>query len=71
MTRPLQILAVILVAVAAFFWWREDTDSAFAAGVLAAASYFLAMRFEMKARIKKAYEERAAASRPDGPVEED
>jgi hypothetical protein len=52
--RVFQILAVILVGVAVFFWYSEDNDWAFAAGVCAAAAYFLAMRFQMKERVRQA-----------------
>ena len=46
-----RILAVALAAAAAIFLWRQNTDYAFAAGVLGICSYFLSMRFEMKARV--------------------
>lgn len=52
--RIFQILAAILAGVAVFFWWRDDTDWAFASGVCAAASYFLSLRFQMKARVAAA-----------------
>lgn len=61
MIKNFQILAVILAGTAAFFWWQENNDAAFAAGVCAGASYFLSMRFQMKARIKRADEEKEAA----------
>lgn len=62
MEISLQVLAVILAGVAAFFWWQGNNDWAFAAAVCAAASYFLNMRFQMKTRIKKAYADREAAA---------
>lgn len=46
-----QILAAILAGAAVFFWWRDNPDWAFASGVFAAASYFLGLRFQMKARV--------------------
>jgi hypothetical protein len=65
MERYFQALAVILAGVAAFFWWQSNSEWAFAAAVCAAASYFLSMRFQMKARIKKAYAEREALAAED------
>lgn len=62
MIKIFQILAVILAGCAAFFWWRENNDAAFAAGVCAAASFFLSMRFQMKARVQKADAEKKAAA---------
>lgn len=62
MERLFQILAVILAGVAAFFWWQDNNDAAFAAGVCAAASYFLSMRFQMKARVQHADAEKDAAA---------
>jgi hypothetical protein len=61
MIRGFQVLAVILAGVAVFFWWRENTDWAFASGVLAASSYFLSLRFQMKARVMAADAERKVA----------
>ena len=66
--RIFQILAAILAGVALFFWWRDNTDWAFASGVCAAASYFLAMRFQMKARVNAADAEKEreeAGAEPD------
>jgi hypothetical protein len=51
MIRGFQILAVILCGVAVFLWWQDNTDWAFASGVLAAAAYFLTLRFQMKERV--------------------
>jgi hypothetical protein len=51
MTRIFQILAVILLGVAAIFFWKANSDWAFACGVLAACSYFLSVRFQFKGRI--------------------
>jgi len=63
---------VILAGVAVFFWWQENTDWAFASGVFAASSYFLSLRFQMKARVTEAdaqieREKRAAEPDPDEP----
>jgi hypothetical protein len=65
MIRIFQILAVILAGVAVFFWWRENTDWAFASGVFAASSYFLSLRFQMKERVTAADGEKEAAGRPE------
>ena len=65
MIRIFQVLAVILAGVAVFFWWRENTDWAFASGVFAASSYFLSLRFQMKERVMAAdAEKERAAARP-------
>ena len=63
--RIFQILAAILAGVAVFFWWRDNTDWAFASGVCAAASYFLSLRFQMKARIAAADAEQAVENGPE------
>ncbi len=47
-----QILAVILIGVAAFFLWNGNADAAFASAVFGAVSYFLSIRFQVKARLK-------------------
>ena len=52
MDRFFQILAVILIGVAAFFWWNGNADAAFASAVFGAVSYFLSIRFQVKARLK-------------------
>ncbi len=53
MERFFQILAVILIGVAAFFLWRGNTDGAFISAVLGAVSFFLSIRFQVKERLKK------------------
>ena len=53
----LQILAAALLITAAYFLWNGATDWSFICGVLAACSFFLSMRFQIKARMA----ERAAA----------
>ena len=52
MDRVFQILAVILIGVAAFFLWNGNADAAFASAVFGAVSYFLSIRFQVKARLK-------------------
>ncbi len=53
MERFFQILAVILIGVAAFFLWRGNTDAVFISAVLGAVSFFLSVRFQVKERLKK------------------
>lgn len=48
-----QILAVILGGVAAYFLWQGNSrDYTFVAAVLAAVSFFISMRFQIKERLK-------------------
>jgi len=57
MIRAFQILAVALIAAAAYFLIRADYDDAFVTGVLGVCSFFLSVRFTFKPRV----EERLAA----------
>lgn len=50
MERFFQILAVILAGVAAYFLWEGNADRAFATAVFGAVSFFLSVRFQVKAR---------------------
>ena len=50
MIRIFQIAAVVLAGAAAYFWWSNNFDYAFAGVVLAICSFFLSMRFQMKVR---------------------
>jgi hypothetical protein len=52
MERFFQILAVILIGVAAFFLYQGNTDGVFIAAVLGAVSFFLSVRFQVKERLK-------------------
>jgi len=52
MERFFQILAVIMIGVAAFFLYRGNTDGVFVATVLGAVSFFLSVRFQVKERLK-------------------
>ena len=52
MERFFQILAVILIGVAAFFLYQGNTDGVFIAAVLGAVSFFLSVRFQVKQRLK-------------------
>ena len=65
MERLFQILAVILIGVAAFFVWSENTDGVFVAAVAGAVCFFLSIRFQVGERVKarKAEEELAANER--------
>ena len=51
MYRIFQVVAVVLVGVAAFSLYRGDNDLAFETGVLAACSFVLSYRFRIKDRI--------------------
>lgn len=57
MVRVFQVLAFILAAIAAYFLWQENNDAMFAAAVLGAVSFFLSMRFQVKARLKQREDE--------------
>jgi hypothetical protein len=61
MIRSFQILAVGLIAAAAFFLWRGEMDTAFVTGVLGICSFFLAVRFTFRQRVT----ERAEANLSD------
>jgi hypothetical protein len=43
-------MAVVIAGVAAFFFWQNNSDWAFASGVLAVCSFFLSIRYQYKAR---------------------
>jgi cellobiose-specific phosphotransferase system component IIC len=49
--RLFQILAVVLLGAAAYFYSRDDKDAAFAAAVLGVCAFFLNIRFQIKARV--------------------
>lgn len=53
MEQLLQILAVILLGSAAFFFWRGDSDWLFACVVLSICAFFLSMRFKIKSRMRQ------------------
>jgi hypothetical protein len=56
-----QILAVILAAVAAYFLWTGHKDGAFVSIVLGCISFFLSVRFQVKARNQVRETERPTA----------
>lgn len=53
MERFLQILAVVLLGFAAFFFLRGDSDWTFACVVLGVCAFFLSMRFKIKGRMRQ------------------
>ncbi len=53
MERVFQILAVILIGVAAFFVWQGNTDAVFIASALGAVCFFLSVRFQIGGRVKQ------------------
>lgn len=50
--RIFQILAVILLGVAAYFLWLGNRDGIFVSLVLSGCAFFLSMRFQIKERLK-------------------
>jgi len=62
--RTFQVLAAMLAAIAAYFLWQENTDAAFFIGVLAASSFFLSIRFQVKERLRQRDEESDSESIP-------
>ncbi len=47
-----KIVAVILVGIAAFFYWQGNTDGMFVSLVLAVCAGFLNYRFQAKSDLK-------------------
>jgi hypothetical protein len=52
MERTFQILAVILIGIAAYFLWMGNNDGMFVAAVGGAVCFFLSVRFQVKERLK-------------------
>ncbi len=50
MERVFQVLALLLAGTAAYFLWIGNHDWAFITAVLGSVSYFLSVRFQVKAR---------------------
>jgi hypothetical protein len=69
MIRAFQILAVALLAAAAYFLIRGDLDDAFVTGVLGVCSFFLSVRFTFKPRVQERLSAREHAH--DQEVEEE
>jgi len=63
--RLFQGLAVVLAAAAGFFLWQGQMDAAFVSGVLAAVSFLLSIRFQIKGRLN----ERAALEADDEEID--
>ena len=53
MERIFQILAVILIGVAAFFLWKGNNDAMFVSAVVGAVCFFLSVRFQVKERMQE------------------
>ncbi|PYS97959.1 MAG: hypothetical protein DMF63_18060 [Acidobacteria bacterium] len=62
MERVFQIIAAVLICVAAYFFWAGSKESAFVAAVLCCVSFFLSIRFQMKERNRSRAEDRANGS---------
>jgi hypothetical protein len=65
LVRLFQLLAVVLVGLAAWFFSRGQNEPAFVAAVLAACSYLLNLRFQIKRRIATRNEAERNAPLPD------
>ena len=63
--RIFQVLAVVLIGVAAYFFSRDDKDAAFIAAVLAICAFFLNIRSQIKGRVNARKEEERNAALPD------
>ncbi len=61
MERIFQIVAAILIGIAAYFFWQSNSDGAFVSGVFGAASFFLSFRFHIKEKMKNFEEENIRA----------
>ena len=61
MIRAFQILAVALIAAAAYFLIRSDYDDAFVTGVLGVCAFFLSVRFTFKPRVQERLDARQQA----------
>ena len=65
MIRTLQIVAVILIGIAAYFLWMENKDGVFVAIVLAACCFFMSIRYQAKERLAHSEPERKAIAESD------
>ena len=61
-----QIVAVVLAGAAAYFLFTGNRDGAFVAAVLGCVSFFLSVRFQVKARNAERDAEREAAQASEG-----
>lgn len=53
-----KIVAAILMVIAAVFYYQQNWDAVFASVVVGICAFFLSIRFEAKARVREAEEER-------------
>lgn len=60
-----QFVAVVLAGTAAYFLWTGNEDGAFVSAVLGCLSFFLSIRFQVKARNQVRDAERDAARSSD------
>lgn len=60
-----QFVAVVLAGTAAYFLWIGNKDGAFVSAVLGCLSFFLSIRFQVKARNQVRDAERDAARSSD------
>ena len=60
-----QFVAVVLAGTAAYFLWIGNKDGAFVSAVLGCLSFFLSIRFQVKARNQVRAAEREAARSSD------
>lgn len=73
MIRLFQLLAVVLIGAAAFFFWRHDYDTSFVTVVLGVCAFFLSIRFTFKPRVEERHAERIQAAEEEdtsSPVDE-
>lgn len=67
MEKLFQLSAVVLAGIAAYFLWAGSGDAAFIFVVLGAVSFFLGIRFQMRAR-NLAHETGARESESEPPA---
>ncbi len=58
MERLFQLLAVVLIGIAAFFLWRSNNDAMFISAVLGSVCFFLRYRFQVKERMEQREKEK-------------
>ena len=63
--RVFQISAVALAVTAAYFLWAGNKEGAFIFAVIGCVSFFLSIRFQVKARNSVREAEREAAASPE------
>ena len=65
MIRILQILAMVLGGLAAYFLWMQNKDGVFVSVVFSACALFMSIRFQAKARLVQFEADRRAAGDTD------